>query len=307
MSPSVLAVSIGDPCSIGPEIAAKAISLFLKETPHVQLVVFGSISTWESKDFSLFQQESRIQFQSVGKPQTWKPGQPSLESGALAIDGLKQAANLCLEKKAKALVTGPVDKSICAKTDPHFIGQTEFLRDFTNSPSVLMMLKNPSLRVALVTTHLAIKNVAAAISEEKIIEKAEIFLSYLSKQKESRPLAILALNPHASDQGLFGDEEARIILPAVERMKKRGMNVVGPIPSDTAFCFAQNYAGFLCMYHDQGLIPLKMSGFENAINVSLGLPFLRTSVDHGTAFNLAGTGKASAQSFLHALREARDC
>lgn len=307
MSAQILAVTFGDPCSIGPEIAHQAITDFLRESPEVGLHVFGSPSTWESEAFSFLRKHPKIRFHPIGSTQAWELGRPSAASGFMALESLQAAAGHCLEKKADALVTGPLDKSICAKVDPQFVGQTEFLKDLTKSDDVLMMLKNPDLRVALVTTHLAIKDISAQITAEKIIRKAKIFANYLNKQKDPRPLAILALNPHASDHGLFGNEEASVITPAIEEMKKLGMNVSGPIPADTAFCFSKEYSGFLCMYHDQGLIPLKMSGFESAINVSLGLPFLRTSVDHGTAFDIAGKGRASAQSFLHALREARDC
>ena len=164
-----------------------------------------------------------------------------------------------------------------------------------------MILRNRSLTVALVTTHIPLKDVSKKLRTQDIVATAETLHNHLSLFKKNPRIAICALNPHASDNGLFGSEERNIIAPAVSRLKKIGLIVSGPLPADSLFFYANKYDGIVCLYHDQGLIPLKMSGFYDAINITAGLPFPRTSVDHGTAFPIAGKGLASSESFYQAL------
>jgi 4-hydroxythreonine-4-phosphate dehydrogenase len=248
---------------------------------------------------------ARLELENVGDSR-FEPGRPSALSGQSAIESLRAAALYCLHRKAQALVTGPVDKYFCALNDQSFVGQTEFLKKLTQSNSVTMMLANSQLRVALVTTHLALRDVSRAVTSQGILQTTRNLHLYLRRSISNPQIAVCALNPHASDHGLFGDEEERILKPAIDVLKEEGLSVSGPLPADTAFCPPRKFDAYVCMYHDQALIPLKMSGFFEAINVSLGLPFLRTSVDHGTAFDIAGRGQASPLSLKNALEAARE-
>lgn len=300
MSEVVIALSVGDPCSIGPEIVAAAVPEFVGRHPNVKLRVFGQL---RSEQRQLLEGLSSVQLENESDSR-FQPGRPSTLSGQSAIESLRAAALCCLHRKAQALVTGPVDKYFCALNDQSFVGQTEFLKKLTQSNSVTMMLANSQLRVALVTTHLALRDVSQALTIEKILQTTRNLNHYLRRSISNPHIAVCALNPHASDHGLFGDEEERVLRPAIDTLKKEGLRLSGPLPADTAFCPPRKFDAYVCMYHDQALIPLKMSGFFEAINVSLGLPFLRTSVDHGTAFDIAGRGQASSLSLENALEAA---
>ena len=214
------------------------------------------------------------------------------------------ATAFCLSRRALTLTTGPLDKSLVSKTDPDFTGHTEFLEKKSKSKGSTMLLSSSKLKVSLVTTHLPLKKVSSLLTKEKIISTVIRTNDHLKRFTKRPRLAVCALNPHASDNGLFGDEEAQIINPAIRNLKKKRLLVSGPYPADSLFCRSSDFDAIICMYHDQGLIPLKMHHFFDAINVTLGLPFLRTSVDHGTAFDIAGKRKASHLSYENALEYA---
>jgi 4-hydroxythreonine-4-phosphate dehydrogenase len=220
---------------------------------------------------------------------------------------LDLAHDLCLQKKVDAMVTGPVQKSIINKAGFAFTGHTEYLADKTNSTPV-MMLATKTLRVALATTHLPLKEVSDAITQESLTEVLVILDNFLKQQAAIKKPAILicGLNPHAGEDGNLGKEEINTITPVVEKLKEQGMHLIGPLPADTLFTakYLDNADAVLAMYHDQGLPVLKYSGFGKAVNITLGLPFIRTSVDHGTALDLAGTGRASDSSLQEALKMA---
>jgi 4-hydroxythreonine-4-phosphate dehydrogenase len=205
-----------------------------------------------------------------------------------------------------AIVTAPVQKSVINEAGFPFTGHTEYLAERTRAALPVMMLATEDLRVALATTHLPLKDVSAAITIESLCQVLAILAHDLDQWwgLKTPRIAVCGLNPHAGEGGHLGDEEIRVIAPAIARMRERGLHVTGPVPADTAFVPARlaECDAVLAMYHDQGLPVIKHSGFERAVNVTLGLPILRTSVDHGTALDLAGTGRADHRSLAAAIR-----
>ncbi|MDQ6958428.1 MAG: 4-hydroxythreonine-4-phosphate dehydrogenase PdxA [Mariprofundaceae bacterium] len=238
------------------------------------------------------------------------PGMPQKETASAVTRCIEAAARACVEKKARAMVTGPIEKSILRDAGFDFPGHTEFLAHLAGIPKVVMMLASHEVRVALLTTHMALADVPASLSVEDTLETLHITHHDLQRHFGiSRPkLALCGLNPHAGESGHFGHEEINILQPAVEQARRAGMDVTGPLPADTLFAATNRKAfdAIVCCYHDQGLIPLKALSFGDAVNVTLGLPFIRTSVDHGTALDRAGSGNVSYSSFVAALRLAGD-
>lgn len=229
-----------------------------------------------------------------------KPGQLDPRNAEYVLQTLRLAAQACLEKKAQALVTGPIQKSTINEGGIPFSGHTEFLAMLTGAKTPVMMLATPRLRVALATTHLALKDVPAALTRKNLTAVLRVLHKDLHTRFGIRQPRILicGLNPHAGEGGHLGREEIDIIQPVIRSLIKSGMELTGPLPADTLFTpkYLQHADAVLAMYHDQGLPVLKFSGFGEAVNITLGLPILRTSVDHGTAVDLAGTGKADAGS-----------
>ena len=304
-----IAVTLGDPCGIGPEVFMKAFDHVQKEFQEDEyLCLFTSRNLLESFDrekLQNFESSGHLKIKELSSVENeFEPAKPSLKSAQFSLQYLDAAIHYCLDKKLNALVTGPVDKFICSKEIPSFRGQTELLKKKTKSEFVTMLLSGPDLSVALVTTHIPLKEVSAQLSPEKIIKTSIQTYDYMKEFSPKPSLAVCGLNPHASDRGLMGEEEREVITPAVQYLQSKGVNVEGPLPSDTLFYFSDRYQAIICMYHDQGLIPLKMKNFEEAVNITLGLPFLRVSVDHGTAFDIAGQNKASSKSFQSAIRKA---
>lgn len=238
-------------------------------------------------------------------------GQPDQACGRAMATYIDRAAQQCLSGSSHAMVTCPINKKAINAAGFSFPGHTEFLADRCGVEQVVMMLAGASLKVCLVTTHLPVAAVAQQLSVEAILSTLRIAHSALQNHfaLPQPRLAVLALNPHAGENGLFGDEEQRLIAPAIETACAEGIAASGPHSADTLFHFAvhENSAdAVICMYHDQGLIPLKLLHFDDAVNVTLGLPIIRTSVDHGTAYDLAGSGKASTASLRAALRMAAE-
>lgn len=224
------------------------------------------------------------------------------------IQLLSEAVQGCLNKNFSALVTGPVQKSIINEAGTSFSGHTEFFAELTNTPKVVMMLATKNLKVALVTTHLPLSKVPSAITRDnlestiKILEKdLKVFFGIKNPR-----ILVCGLNPHAGENGHLGNEELEIIIPTIEKLKVEGIKLSGPLPADTAFtpAYLNQADAILAMYHDQGLPVLKYQGFGSAANITLGLPFIRTSVDHGTALTLAGTGNADTGSMETAIHYA---
>lgn len=238
------------------------------------------------------------------------PGRLSTANAAYVLECLQRAADHCLSGHAAGLVTGPVHKGVLNEAGIEFTGHTEFLAGCAGVEEVVMMLVAGSLRVALVTTHMPLSEVSSAVTAARLTRTLEIVHAELVRRFAiARPrIAVLGLNPHAGEQGHIGREEIEIIEPVLERKRAEGMNLVGPLPADTAFVPQRLRAvdAVVAMYHDQGLPVLKHIGFGHAVNVTLGLPFVRTSVDHGTALDIAGSGKADVGSLAAAVSLARD-
>jgi 4-hydroxythreonine-4-phosphate dehydrogenase len=235
-------------------------------------------------------------------------GQLNTANSGYVLETLKVALKACVSGECDALVTAPIQKSIINDAGIPFTGHTEFLAAETQTKQVVMMLATQELRVALATTHLPLSRVASAITPDLLQDSLSILYGDLqTKFGLSQPrIAVLGLNPHAGEGGHLGREEIDIIIPALERLRTRGMTLLGPLPADTAFNpkVLENCDAVFAMYHDQGLPVLKYAGFGQAINITLGLPIIRTSVDHGTALDLAGSGKADAGSLQQALAAA---
>jgi len=235
-------------------------------------------------------------------------GQPSITNAAYIIECLRLAASGCRNGQFSGLVTGPINKGNINQAGMAFSGHTEWLANFCNVDKPVMVLQNKKMRIALLTTHSALKDVCAQVTFDNIIETVSIihndFNEYF-KTKNPR-IAVCGLNPHAGDDGSFGREEIDIIAPAVEQLRTNNINVFGPISADTAFTQdnLQNCDVVLAMYHDQGLPVIKSHGFHDTVNVTLGLPFVRTSVDHGTAYELAGSLDAKPMSLICAINTA---
>ena len=287
---SPLVVTAGEPAGIGPEICnALADTRFADD-----LVVIGDRR----------QLDARLQVIDTPFPEEVVAGQPTPANAATLLDGLKRAAHGCQRGEFAAMVTAPLAKSVIADSGVNFTGHTEFLAEVTAAPHPVMMLAAGELRVALASTHLPLRDVADYLTPE-ILERVLRILHADLRDKfgiASPEIVVCGLNPHAGEGGLLGDEENRCITPTLERLRGDGLNLRGPLPADTAFTPAAGKAdAILAMYHDQGLPVLKYAGFGHGVNVTLGLPIIRTSVDHGTAFDLAGTGRADPGSLLAAV------
>jgi 4-hydroxythreonine-4-phosphate dehydrogenase len=234
--------------------------------------------------------------------------QPQISSGRAMADYIEWACDACIAEDVAGMVTAPINKEILRAAGVVFPGHTELLADRCEVDEVVMMLAGERLRVCLVTTHCALREVPERLNAEGILTTIRIVSSSLQRQFgiEQPRLAVLALNPHAGEGGLFGNEETRHIAPAIAAACSEGILASGPHSADTLFWFAAqgDYDAVICMYHDQGLIPLKLLHFDDGVNVTLGLPIVRTSVDHGTAYDLAGTGQASPASLVAAVRVA---
>lgn len=232
------------------------------------------------------------------------PGKLDSNNSRYVLDCLETAAHICLNNRASAMVTGPVHKGIINDANIPFTGHTEFLAELSHRKPV-MMLATESLRVALATTHLPLSKVSEAITTESLIYIINTLHGFLLKRCgiDQPQILICGLNPHAGEDGHLGMEEIEIIEPAIQLCRNQGMKLIGPMPADTAFTTfsLEQVDAVLAMYHDQGLPVLKHTGFGKAVNITLGLPFIRTSVDHGTALELAGTGKANIDSMLAAI------
>ena len=322
-----LLLTMGDPTGIGPELIIKALledhinalSRPLRVIGDVEVLkragrIFNLDARATATDGSICQLDFNGRILEVESASQLPPddliyGQPNDACGHAMAAYIDLAARRCLDGSAHAMVTGPINKKAINAAGFPFPGHTEFLAERCGVDKVVMMLAGSRLRVCLVTTHLPLAAIPQQLTTAKILATLRITHSALKQHFAlTRPrLAVLALNPHAGENGLFGDEEQRVIAPAIAAAQAEGIAATGPHSADTLFHFAvhENSAdAIICMYHDQGLIPLKLLHFDDAVNVTLGLPIIRTSVDHGTAYDLAGSGKASTASLCAALHMA---
>jgi 4-hydroxythreonine-4-phosphate dehydrogenase len=316
-----IAISLGDVTGIGPEVTLKALAAEALNDDTRYLLI-GDCDHTTALNQRLGLQLPLQPFSEAGAQGRFflhnplhQPLPPGLEPGSsaaarAAVAWLTDGAQRCLSRQTDALVTAPLSKQAVVRSGQPFIGQTEFLSQLAGTDRTAMMLlghddRGRWLRVALATTHLPLKSVAAHLRPENIA--LAIDLAAGACQDLGLPrcrVAVCGLNPHAGENGQFGGEEIAFIQPAVAAAQKRGLDVVGPLPADTLFYFAYrgDYDAVVAMYHDQGLAPLKMVAFDNGVNWTLGLPFIRTSPDHGTAFDIAGLGKADPSSMRAAIR-----
>ena len=246
-------------------------------------------------------------------PADRRPGHPTRAGGRAQLDYVDRAADAALAGAADAIVTAPVSKAAIADAHPGlaFVGHTEHLAARAGSPPVAMMFHGPRLKVALVTTHIPLADVPRALTTARIVEVGVLLEDALVRWfGVARPrIAVAACNPHAGEGGMFGDEEGRLVVPAVRTLsRRRGARYSGPVPADAVFRDAASGAldGVVALYHDQATVPVKLLDFRRAVNVTVGLPFVRTSVDHGVAYDLAGSGRAAPQSLRAAIRLAAE-
>ncbi len=236
-------------------------------------------------------------------------GSPSQYTALAAWEALKIAAAFALAGKIDGVVTAPISKEFMYSVNFPFPGQTEFFGHACDSNDYAMMLSGPALRTVPLTIHIPVHKVSASISTDSIVHAADIILKSLRRDFgiTAPRLAICGLNPHAGENGTIGDEEIRIIIPAIEHLRSLGATIIGPLPADTAFALhiRERFDAALCMYHDQALIPVKTLDFDRTVNITIGLPIIRTSPDHGTGFDIAGKGIAKADSMIAALQAAQ--
>jgi 4-hydroxythreonine-4-phosphate dehydrogenase len=316
-----IAITIGDFNGIGPEVTLKCLTnATLMKT--VDPILIGSAEVFVAiakklkikKTFSVVQSAlQKVPAGSIPVLNVFTAREKNIQYGVLAPDAgvccgraIEHAVRLCLDGSVDAMVTAPASKEAMHLAGYNFPGQTEMLAMLSRSDRVMMMFVSDSMNVGLTTIHLPIREVADNITAARIIEKLEILHGALVNdlQIKTPSIAVLALNPHAGENGMMGSEEKVIILPAIQKAVSQGINAAGPFASDGFFATGKQkeYDAILAMYHDQGLIPLKMEGFDNSVNYSAGLRIIRTSPDHGTAFDIAGEGKASPKSMAAAIR-----
>ncbi len=277
----IIALTLGDPAGIGPEVIAKTL-----RDPRLP---------------------RGFRYQVLGRRGKIRPGKSTRASARIALDALEAAVQGCRDRRFAAMVTGPVQKETIARLEPGFVGQTEFLARRCGLPddAAVMVLTDPKLTVALCTNHCSLRDALRRLSPKRIVYVAERTIDFLRRRGVARPrLALAGVNPHAGEHGLFGNEEARVLQPALDTLRRAGADIAGPFSPDTVFHHAVrgDFDAVLCAYHDQGLIPFKLVAFATGVNVTLGLPIIRTSPDHGTALDLAGRGVADHRSLLAAVR-----
>ncbi|MCH8874624.1 4-hydroxythreonine-4-phosphate dehydrogenase PdxA [candidate division KSB1 bacterium] len=295
-----IAITVGDPNGIGPEVIRKALSK--EEIREIcRPLVIGPLSL-----FKQLAKKGQVSSPEFNEEIKLRPGRVNKSGGMIAGKALEMALKLALTGEARAVVTAPISKEALNLAGYPYPGHTEFFAENTRVEDVLMILMGSGFRVGLVTTHCALSEVAQLLSSERILRKLRIANQDLRARFKikSPKIAVAALNPHAGENGMFGHEEREIITPAIAAARKLGLDVSGPFPADTLFARVdkQKFDLYLAMYHDQGLIPLKMKAFGKGVNYTAGLPFIRTSPDHGTAFDIAGRGIADSSSMEEAIK-----
>jgi len=300
---AAILVTMGEPAGIGPEIAVAAFKSLGGRIGGHPLKLVGDASVFES--CGLTEQRAIVATKAHA---VRSAGKPLAANSSAVIEAIDTAVALAQEGDVAAIVTAPINKAVLIHGGFAHPGHTEYLQALTGVPRAVMMLASDRLRVAPLTIHTSLASVPAALSTAAIVDTGEIILAALTRYFAiaAPRLAVSGLNPHAGEDGVLGGEESAIIAPAVALLKSRGHDVRGPLPADTMFHAEARatYDAALCMFHDQALIPIKTLSFWEGVNVTLGLPIIRTSPDHGTAFDIAGTGKADARSMVAAIRMA---
>ena len=316
-----LIITMGDPTGVGPEIIVKALASGALDQVGRPLVVAGDLAVLRRAagvlglpceagpaQLKFGGRSMRVEELSRLPADRLAWGSPDGACAEAMLAYIEWACARCLAGEAAGMVTAPINKEALRAAGCRYPGHTELLAERCRVSREVMMLAGERLRVCLVTTHLAYRDVPEVLATDEILATIMVADRDLKRYfgLATPRLAVLALNPHAGEAGLFGDEETRLIAPAIARAREQGVEASGPHSADALFHFAArgDYDAVVCMYHDQGLIPLKLLHFEDGVNVTLGLPIVRTSVDHGTAYDLAGSGKASAASLVAAVKMA---
>lgn len=313
-----LVITTGEPAGVGPEVSIAAAKQFLLEQANVSITLLGDQNLL--KEVTQGANTERLQVEAIPLIVSSVSGQLSTQNGPYVIQLLDRAIDGCMAGHFDAMVTAPIQKSVINQAGLAFTGHTEYLAQRCGVKHVVMMLSanlekgflglscSRDLRVALVTTHLPLHKVSASLSQDLILETIQIVQRDLqAKMGIDHPvIRVSGLNPHAGESGYLGQEEIEMISPAIEAAKKIGIDVSGPYPGDTMFepKALEGVDAFIAMYHDQGLAPFKFVTFGGGVNITLGLPIIRTSVDHGTALDIAGKGLADSGSMLEAIRAA---
>ena len=321
IEPQPLVATMGEPAGIGGELVLKAwLAREKRQTPCFfviddpsRLQRLAARLDWNVPIVSIEDPQSAVDVFSSALPVLAQqlpgsstPGHPDAANAPAVIEAIRKATSLVMAGRASAVVTNPINKQVLYETGFAFPGHTEFLAELAGGASEpVMMLVCPGLKVIPVTVHLSLIDAIRALNKSRIVTTVRTAAAALVRDfRINRPhLAVAALNPHAGEGGYLGNEELDVIAPAVAELKAHGLSVSGPTPADTLFHerARQTYDAVICMYHDQALLPAKTIDFSNGVNVTLGLPFVRTSPDHGTAFEIAGTGVADETSFVSAL------
>ena len=321
----LIAISMGDPAGIGAEVILKSARMI--EHAEARLLVIGDRGTLEATSIRLGSDAphvrewrdgqrratNTIDVLAVGqlKSPDFEPGSPSVAGADAAYHYIIEGARMALKGEADALVTAPINKEWLNRAGHHFPGHSELLAQMSRTRRWRMMFTGGQLKLALVTVHMGLRQVSEALTRDGIFHTIRLLAEHLQTHSGiARPrITVLGFNPHAGENGLFGDEETRVINPAIKRALKSGIDARGPVAPDTAFIRPDGEFGFdgaVAMYHDQGLIALKTIEFDRAVNITLGLPFIRTSPDHGTAYDIAGRGVASPASMAAAIKYAAE-
>lgn len=304
-----LAITMGDPSGVGPEIVLRS---FASGELGDDVVVYG--------DAAILRHGARLLDLEIDWPafpivdlglldaDDHHPGQRHAGSGAAARAYVERATRDALAGNVAGVVTMPINKEATQLTDPSFVGHTEFIAQLCGTQKVTMMLTNGDLAVTHVSTHCSLAEAIQRVRAERVLDVIELTDAALGRFLDRPRIAVCGLNPHAGEHGLFGSEDSEHISPAIAAAAARGVDASGPHPADTVFYQAvhrHRYDAIVCMYHDQGHAPMKLLAFDRAVNVTLGLPIVRTSVDHGTAFDIAWKGTAFVHSLRHAVEYAR--
>lgn len=320
----IIGISIGDINGIGVEVTLKALAdarVYKSFTPLIYghgkaLIFYRKLMNLEDFNFTQIRSVEEIQHRKINVINVIEecpeiiPGVETQEAGKLALEALRSAVEDLKSGKIQGLVTAPVNKNNINTAELPFVGHTEFITQAVGAKDSLMMMVSDDLRVGLVTGHIPLAKVTEALTKERVLQKTNIFLKSLKEDFgiDKPKIAILGVNPHAGEEGLLGSEEEEILKPAIREMKDKNHYVFGPYPADGFFgmMHQKRFDGVLAMYHDQGLIPFKSMAFSTGVNFTAGLPVVRTSPDHGTAYNIAGKNMADEGSMRAALHLASD-
>jgi 4-phospho-D-threonate 3-dehydrogenase / 4-phospho-D-erythronate 3-dehydrogenase len=315
-----MAITMGDASGVGPEIVLRSAAAGVLDDT---VVVYGDARILEAGqallgtalsihtiDMPTDAEPGRLNVVDLRmlRPEQHRPGELSAEAGAAARAYVERATIDALKGRVAGLVTMPMNKEATQLSDPDFVGHTELIAELCGASRVTMMLTNGALAVTHVSTHCALREAIERVRAERVLDVIALTDEALARFLDAPRVAVCGLNPHAGEHGLFGTEDQEHIVPAIAAARARGIDASGPHPADTVFFEAvhrQRYDAIVCMYHDQGHAPMKLLAFEEGVNVTLGLPIIRTSVDHGTAFDIAWKGTAFTDSLIHALSYAR--